>query len=70
MAFSASPVFESANGASVMLYNDACGACCGANHVQPIKVAARALIISGLIHICPFKKVTSSFFAEKPLKAH
>jgi hypothetical protein len=37
---------------------------------EPVKVAARALTISGLIQICPLKKRLRHFFAEKPLKAH
>src|SRR6516164_7546227 len=65
-------VFEFVRGVPAVLWpiRDSCCDCCGANHVQPVKVAARALTISGLIQVCPLKKRLRHFFAEKPLKAH
>src|SRR5262249_25364861 len=69
MAFSAfATVFESVRGmiAALWLINDACCACCGAKHVHPIKVAARALIISGLIQIRPWEKGLRHFFDSRP----
>jgi len=62
-------VFEFVRGVAAALWPIR-DSCCGANHVQPVKVAARALTISGLIQICPLKKRLRHFFAEKPLKAH
>jgi hypothetical protein len=69
MAISAfGTVFESVRGVPAALWpiNDAC---CGANHVHPANVAARALIISSLMQICPLKK-RLAFFCGKPLRAH
>src|SRR5215469_13488331 len=64
-------VFEFVRGVPAVLcpINDACCACCGANHVHPVKVTARVLIISGLMQICPLKK-RLAFFRGKPLRAH
>src|SRR6516225_3249840 len=72
MAISAfATVFESDRGVPAALWpiNDACCACCGANHVHPANVAARALIISSLMQICPLRK-RLAFFCGKPLRAH
>ena len=36
------------------LVNDACRACCGAKYAHPVKVTARALMMSSLTQIRPF----------------